>query len=70
MSHCDQNTITDAAFVHLRGIHTLNMDFCHQATITDAICANLRGITYLEADGCSLAVRAFARALLPQAPGL
>ena len=35
MTYCSQVTITDAAFVHLRGIQSLNMNFCTLATITD-----------------------------------
>ena len=42
MGGCNQATITDAAFVHVRGLQTLYMRCCDQATITDAalcICA-------------------------------
>ena len=39
---CSQVTITDGAFAHLAGIHTLNMRSCDQATITDACRARLR----------------------------
>ena len=42
MIGCTQATITDAAFAHLRGIHTLDMWGCSQATITDACRARLR----------------------------
>jgi hypothetical protein len=42
MSNCNQATITDAAFAHLRGIHVLYMHGCDQATITDAAFAHLR----------------------------
>ena len=34
MSYCRQ--ITDGAFAHLAGIHTLDMRQCKQATITAA----------------------------------
>ena len=43
--------ITDAGFVHLRGIHTLDMNGCDQ--ITDAAFEHLRGIHTLEMCGCS-----------------
>ena len=39
--------VTDAAFVSLRGIHTLDMCFCYQSTITDAAFAHLAGIQRL-----------------------
>ena len=35
---------SDADFVHLAGIHTLNMSYCTQATITDAALSHLAGI--------------------------
>jgi hypothetical protein len=50
MSNCTQ--LSDAAFVHLRGIHTLCMWFCYQDTITDAAFAHLRGIHTLVMEGC------------------
>ena len=40
--------VTDAAFVNLRGIHTLIMIGCNQATITDAALVNLREIPTLD----------------------
>ena len=42
MRYCNQATITDVAFVHLRGIQLLTMDSCRQ--ITDAALVHLRGI--------------------------
>lgn len=42
MAYCNQ--ITDAAFLNLRGIHSLNVQFCNQATITAAAFVHLRGI--------------------------
>ena len=36
MSFCNQDTITDCAFAHLAGIHSLNLWGCWQDTITDA----------------------------------
>ena len=49
MHGCDQDTITDAAFVHLAGVHTLHMSECTQDTITDACRRRLRaaGISHL-----------------------
>jgi hypothetical protein len=43
---------TDAAFIHLRGIHTLNMSYCRQATITNAAFVHLRGIHTLYMSYC------------------
>ena len=48
-------TITDADFVHLRGIHTLNMSYCYQVTISDAAFAHLRGIHTLDISYCGQA---------------
>ena len=45
--------VTDAAFVHLRGIHTLTMIDCKQAGITDAAFAHLRGIHKLDMRQCN-----------------
>ena len=42
MSWCNQATITDGAFAHLAGIHTLDMGLCTQATITVACRARLQ----------------------------
>ena len=44
--------VTDAAFVHLRGIHTLDMSYCNQETITDAAFVHLRGIHTLSMRFC------------------
>ena len=52
MGGCNQATITDAAFVHLRGIHTLGMAGCSQVTITDAAFTHLRGIYTLYMAEC------------------
>ena len=51
MFNCWQ--ITDAAFVHLRGIQSLVMAYCDQIVITDAAFVNLRGIQVLIMDGCN-----------------
>ena len=52
MFFCWQSIITDADFVHLRGIHTLDMTDCIQEGITDAAFAHLRGIHTLDMSGC------------------
>jgi len=44
--------ITDAAFVYLRGIHTLYMSHCSQVGITNAAFVNLRGIHTLYMNFC------------------
>ena len=44
--------VTDEAFVHLRGIHTLNINYCDQVTITDAAFVHLRGIHTLNMNYC------------------
>ena len=49
------NAVTDAAFVHLRGIHTLDISWCNQRTITDAAFVFLRGIHKLNIQGCNQA---------------
>ena len=46
------STLTDADFVHFRGIHTLNMSWCNQATITDGAFAHLAGIHTLNMSCC------------------
>jgi hypothetical protein len=46
------NTITDAAFVNLQGIKSLDMMYCDQLTITDAAFLNLSGITNLNMAYC------------------
>jgi hypothetical protein len=43
MSYCKQHAITDAAFGHLAGVHTLDMSGCNQATVTDAAFDRLLG---------------------------
>ena len=45
--------VTDAAFVHLRGIHTLGINRCDQLTITDAAFAHLQGIYILGINRCN-----------------
>jgi hypothetical protein len=52
MGACAQ--FTDAAFVHLKGIHTLLLPDCKQPTITDAALAHLKGIKCLVLDSCSI----------------
>ena len=68
MGFYNQATTTDAAFVHLRGIHELNMEGCDQTTITGATFEHLRGIRALETDGCTPAVQAAATAVLALGP--
>ena len=53
MCHC--RAVTDAAFVHLRGIHVLDMNGCNQPAITDAGLAHLVGIQKLCIAGCDQA---------------
>ena len=48
MERCSQPGISDAAFAHLRGTHTLRIGCCTQAGITDAALAHLRGIHTLD----------------------
>ena len=45
--------VTDAAFIHLRGIQILCMNNCNQVTITDAAFVHLRGIHTLGMNGCN-----------------
>ena len=52
MSWCRQ--LTDAAFAHLKGIHTLLMWHCNQPTITGTALAHLKGIKCLVLWGCSI----------------
>ena len=47
--------LTDADFVHFRGIQKLDMQGCKQATITDAAFAQLRGIHTLNMSCCKQA---------------
>ena len=63
MNLFNQATITDAAFVHLRGIHTLFMGGCNQASIAGAAFAHLRGLRELDMGHCHDNVFAAARAL-------
>ena len=46
---------SDAAFVHLKGIHTLLMWQCWQPDLTDAALAHLRGIHSLAMENCDQA---------------
>jgi hypothetical protein len=62
MSFCRQATITDGAFAHLRGIHTLNMSGCSQATLTPVGIAHLAGASIV-CFGCHAAVRDAVRVL-------
>ena len=52
MSGCWQQSITDAAISHLRGIRKLNMSVCSQIAITDAALLHLRGIHTLSIAFC------------------
>jgi hypothetical protein len=52
--------VTDAAFAHLRGIHTLDMSYCSQDTITPAAFMHLRGIHALDTARCAPAAAAAA----------
>jgi hypothetical protein len=45
-------SITDAAFVHLKGTHTLIMKNCSQVSITDAAFTHLKGIHTLNMAFC------------------
>jgi hypothetical protein len=45
--------LADAAFVHLEGLRTLDMNGCDQPSITDAAFVHLRGIHTLNMGGCS-----------------
>ena len=60
MRGCKQPTITDAAFSHLKGVHTLDMGRCTQITITGAAFEHLQGPISLSIRGCSLSVLAGA----------
>ena len=46
------SSLTDADFVHLRGVRELNMSRCKQDTITDAAFVHLGGIHTLEMIDC------------------
>jgi hypothetical protein len=45
--------VTDAAFEHLAGIHTLDMSYCDREAITDAAFVHLKGIHTLNISGCN-----------------
>ena len=45
-------SLTDAAFVHLQGIHTLSMTGCTQATVTDRVFSYFKDIRVLSARNC------------------
>ena len=47
------NAIVDADFVHIEGIHTLDMTLCCKADITDAAFVHFKGIHTLNMSGCS-----------------
>ena len=65
MARCNQATITDAAFAHLKGIKYLFMTFCDQSTITGAtIFPNLCGASYIETTGCRQEVKDAAKRVL------
>jgi hypothetical protein len=53
MWDCSQATITDAAFEHLKGIHSLVMENCTQATISGTGLEHLKGISRLGMYGCT-----------------
>src|SRR5271168_3056441 len=48
----NNDKITDCIFVHLKGIHTLNMRNCDQNTITDNAFIHLKGIHTLNMKFC------------------
>ena len=60
--------VTDAAFVHLKGILNLNMSGCSQATITDAAFVHLKGIHKLHMQHCSRAT--IKAAIVPHLAGI
>ena len=60
-------SVTDAVFVHLRGIKSFSVKFCDQATITGAGFAHLRGICNLNTS-CHAVVKAAAEAVLSLGP--
>ena len=51
MGYCYQSTITDAAFVHLKGIHSLSLWRCNQ--LTDAVFTHLKVIKRLNIAFCT-----------------
>lgn len=52
MSGCDQHTITDDAFVHLKSIQVLGMDWCNQPAITGGAFTHLTVTQKLYMKGC------------------
>jgi hypothetical protein len=67
MRWCTQ--ITDAAFVHLAGIHTLDMSYCNQHTITDVGLLHLGGIKILKIYYCDQPTITFASVTRLSRPG-
>jgi hypothetical protein len=61
------HNVTDAAFVHLRGIHTLDMIMCTQETNTPLAIAHLVGIVKLDHFRCHRDIRIAASKLLGEA---
>jgi hypothetical protein len=59
---CNQPTLSDAAFVHLTGIHTLYIYGCNQSTVTDAAFVHLAGIPTLNMSLCYPSMVAAAKA--------
>src|SRR5690242_12615347 len=53
MWFCDQSAITDRAFTHLCGLHTLTLIACNQKTITDDAFTHLWGLHTLTMQGCN-----------------
>ena len=49
----ENTTIADADFVHLKGVHNLNMRGCTHPAITDSAFENLKGIHTLNMLGCN-----------------
>ena len=60
---CNHASLSDGAFAHLRGVHTLIMGGYFQPSITGATLSHLRGIRVLYMYDCQPAVIAAARAL-------
>ncbi len=50
MAHCSQHTITDAAFAHLKDIHSLSLWVCTQ--LTSAVFTHLKGVKRLNIGRC------------------
>jgi hypothetical protein len=53
MPHCNQ-PISDLAFSHLEGIHTLDISYCNQLAISDQTFSFLKGIHDLDMNFCPL----------------